>query len=399
MPNYRPMRIVHVIRSLDPAEGGPPKIACCLAAAQASQGHDVHIFCYDRPHAADSTQAMLSTIPHRQLVHFHSVPRGSRVEQLLARNARHAIAQLLDHVKPDALHLHNVWDPILRVAASEAARRRVPYLIILNGMLDPWSLAQKPLKKKLALAMGYRTMLNRAAALHTGNTDEKQLIAPLNLAAPAVIIPNGIFLDEIDPLPPKGSFYAQYPQLQARPFILFLSRLHYKKGLDHLADAFAIVAASDPDVQLVVAGPDDGARQNFQSQIAQAGLTSRVHLVGPLYGPAKFAALADATCFCLPSRQEGFSIAIVEALACSLPVVITAACHFPEVADVGAGCVTPLDARQIAQSLLKVLRDPALRSQMGAAGRALVEQHLTWQKISEQCIAVYRQSATPQSLS
>jgi glycosyltransferase involved in cell wall biosynthesis len=177
---------------------------------------------------------------------------------------------------------------------------------------------------------------------------------PLKIKAPIEVISNGINFDEIQPLPKLGSFRNQHTELQNDPFILFLSRLHYKKGLDVLAETFAQVAAKHPTVRLVVAGPDDGARDDFERRVKTAGLAERVHLVGPIYGKAKYEAIVDAACFCLPSRQEGFSVAIIESLAVGCPVVITEGCHFPEVAEVGAGIVTPLNVEQVAASLLKI---------------------------------------------
>ncbi len=233
-------------------------------------------------------------------------------------------------------------------------------------------------------------MLDHAAFLHVLNIDEGRLIEPLKLATPNAIIPNGIFSEEIATLPPKGNFYAKNPQLKERPFILFLSRLHYKKGLDYLADAFRIVASQCPDVQLVVAGPDGGEKEPFERCIAETGLKDRVHVVGPIYGPDKFAAFSDCACFCLPSRQEGFSMAIVEALACRVPVVITEPCHFPEVAAAGAGEVVPLVAQAIGQALVRVLSDGDLRERMGQAGRDLVWSRYTWLKIAEQSIDAYQ---------
>jgi glycosyltransferase involved in cell wall biosynthesis len=288
------------------------------------------------------------------------------------------------------VHLHNVWDVLVYAGARECRRSDRPYCILVNGMLDPWCMQQRAWKKKLAFALGYRTMLSRATFLHLGNADERQLIEPLKLAAPNAIIPNGIFSEEIAALPPRGLFHAKHPELRARPFVLFLSRLHYKKGLDYLADAFKIAAAQCPDVQLVVAGPDGGAKEPFERQIAQAGLQDRVHVVGPLYGADKFAALVDCACFCLPSRQEGFSMAIVEALASGVPVVITEPCHFPEVAAAGAGEVVPLDAQAVGNALVRVLSDAALRDRMGRAGRELIETRYTWLKIAEQSIEAYQ---------
>jgi glycosyltransferase involved in cell wall biosynthesis len=288
------------------------------------------------------------------------------------------------------LHLHGVWDPLLYAAARTARSLGKPYLVAPHGMLDPWSLAQSRLKKKLALALGWRAMLNRAGAIHWLNADEQKLAAPLGLTAPGCVIPNGVNLEEFDPLPPAELFRKRRPALGERPYLLFLSRLHYKKGLDYLADAFAMVAASNPDVYLVVAGPDDGARGEFERRIAAAGLTDRVHLPGPVYGPEKLSALAGATCFVLPSRQEGFSVAILESLACGTPAIVSTECHFPEVAEVGAGEVVPLDAAAVAGAIEKLLADPERRRRMGQAGRELVAERFTWPRVAEQSVAVYK---------
>jgi glycosyltransferase involved in cell wall biosynthesis len=258
-------------------------------------------------------------------------------------------------------------------------------------MLDPWSLSQKKLKKSIALALGYKRMLNKAAFLHYGNLDEVRLTECLHLEPPAKIVPNGIFLEEIDPLPQKGAFRAEFPELAGAKLVVFLSRLHYKKGLDYLADAFAIVARQFPEAQLAVAGPDDGARPDFEAQIDRLSIKSRVHLLGPIYGPRKLAFLRDCDCFCLPSRQEGFPVAVLEALACEAPVVITPGCHFPEVRESGSGIITDLNAASIADGIATMLRDPAAARQMGQTGRKLVIDRYTWPQAAAQLISGYRE--------
>jgi glycosyltransferase involved in cell wall biosynthesis len=256
-------------------------------------------------------------------------------------------------------------------------------------MLDPWSLTQSRWKKRLALALGWRRMLERAAALHLLNADEKALVAGLGLRTPGIVIPNGVNLADFDPPPDPALFRRQLPELGDRPYILFLGRLHYKKGLDHLAEAFRIVACQLPDMHLVVAGPDDGARRDLESRVAGAGLADRVHIPGPIYGPAKLSCVAGAACFCLPSRQEGFSVAILEALACGTPAVVSTECHFPEVAEVGAGEIVLLDTGALAAALNRVLADFSRRELMGKAGRELVAARFTWPRIAEHCIDTY----------
>ncbi len=382
------MRIVHVVAVLDPAKGGPPMIAAKLAAAQAGLGHDVHMVFAEDPERRTVVRASLSSIPFFDSLHMHPLPPKGLLEQVFGMGAHKYLEPLIE--KADAVHLHGVWESILRVAGAICRRYDKPYLVLLNGMLDPWSLEQSALKKKVALEFGYRRMLNGAAALHLGNVDEQELIKPLGLTVPGVLIPNGVFPEEVDPLPEAGEFYAAHPELAEEPYVLFLSRLHYKKGLDHLAALFALVAREDPRVRLVVAGPDGGAQEDFETRIREAGISNRVHLVGPVYGRMKWAALVDSDCFCLPSRQEGFSMAITEALAAGVPAVISEPCHFPEVATANAGFVLPLEAQRFADAILRLLRDAALRRSMGGAGRELVMTRYTWPKIAEQTINAYQ---------
>jgi glycosyltransferase involved in cell wall biosynthesis len=384
------MKILHVIQSLDPAGGGPPMVAARLAAAQAALGCDVRILSYPEPDAQTRIAAALSTIPKFNAVKLQQVAPLSKGELFLPRRARGRIERAIAEF--DILHLHGVWNPLIFAVGRRAAKDSKPFVLTPHGMLDPWSLRQKRWKKRLALAMGYRRMLNHAAFLHFLNADERDLAERLHFTSPTRVLPNGIFLEELDPLPEKGAFRAAMPQVAGARLILFLSRLHYKKGLDFLADAFDIVARQFPDAHLVVAGPDDGAKAPFEAQIARLGIADRVHLVGPIYGAQKLAALRDCDCFCLPSRQEGFSLAVTEAMACQAPVVISTQCHFPEVKQAGAGIIVELNAQAIAAALAAVLRDPVAARQMGQSGRDLVVSRFTWPKVAKEMIDNYRQA-------
>jgi glycosyltransferase involved in cell wall biosynthesis len=385
------MRILHVLVTLDPAWGGPPRVVTRLAAAQAAIGHEVCIVSFGNDQTPGAVAEMTATIPQIDRVTLEYWPWPNRVESVLAREARRKFMSMLADF--DVLHAHGVWEPLLRAATSAAQHHRKPYFIQPNGMLDVWCMQQKRLKKKLALAMGYRSMLNSAAGIFCGNDDERIAIEPLGLSSPPIVIPlNAVFTEEIAALPQRGSFSKRYPQLCGKPFVVFLGRLHIKKGLDFLADAFALFARGNATHHLVVIGHDEGAKADFEQRIAKAGVQDRVLLTGPLHGAAKWEAFADAAAFTLPSRQEGFSIAITEALACGLPVIISKDCHFPEVAQAGAGEVVELNAEAVAKAFANVVNDDAVRQRMASAARNLVATRFNCHTMAREVVSAYERA-------
>ncbi|MBX3355838.1 MAG: glycosyltransferase [Phycisphaeraceae bacterium] len=372
------MQIVHVIRSLDPRYGGPPRVVTRLAAAHAGLGHQVTVVSTELDAERSSlARSALEEVPGSERLAQVTIPEKT-VTPLgsLRRGGRERMPS------GDLVYLHGVWDPLLRAAARVAHARGVPYVIRPAGMLTPWSLRHRRWKKRLALAAGWKRMLDQSLYVHALNRDEAETMAPVRLRAPIEIIPNGIFLEEVGALPPRGAFRREHPELGQDPFVLFLSRLHWGKGLDLLGEAFAQVVARKPDLRLVVAGPDAGVGAEFEAQTKRLGIESRVHRVGAIYGPHKIAALVDALAFCLPSEHEAFSVAITEALACGCPVVISPECHFPEVTEVGAGLIVPRNPEKIADAIERVLADSAAAARMGEAGRTLVRERFTWPEIA-----------------
>lgn len=386
------MKVVHVVNSMDPATGGPPSMVARLAAAQASAGHSVAIICRESLDVDVRSHSAFTGIPGIDRVAWLFCPAGGVTEKYLAFKAGHALRTLLK--SGDFLHLHGVWCAIVSTAARIANEYGLRYAVTLHGSLNPASIAQKSWKKALAMRLGRRKLLEHAAFIHALNDDETIGLRRHRIETPVAVIPNGVFSEEIADLPPPTQFHALHPQLLNRPYILFLGRLHWHKGLDHLADAFAVFAQHNISVDLVVAGPDCGIRTEFERRISRLGLSKRVHMMGPIYDQEKLAALTGATCFCLPSRNEGFSMAITEALGCGVPVVISRECHFPEVQAAGAGEVVTLNPAGIADALLRLTGDEVRRQQASHAARRLVLENYTWPRIAERMIEAYTQNGT-----
>ena len=381
------MKILHAIPSLDPATGGPPIVAASLAAAQTALGCPARIISYDFPEARQRIESVRESIPGMLQVRLDYLPPLTPMEHLRAAAARKLSRAAVSEV--DVVHLHGVWDPMVRAVAMTAAQAGKPYILTPHGTLKPWAFAQRRWKKRLAMWLGWRGMLDGARFLHFLTEEEQRLAAILCLKPPGRVMPNGIFLQ---PRPARGAFRDSQAQLGKHPYVMFLGRLHYGKGLDYLAKAFVLVLRQRPDARLVVAGPDAGERGAFESLIRQLGIADRVLLTGPLYGPQKLQALVDCDCFCLVSRSEGFGLVIIEAMSCGAPVVISENCPLPEVATTHAGIITVLDADKIAQAILTILNDPEKSRQMGEAGSALVEARFTWPRIAQKMLEAYGQT-------
>lgn len=276
-------------------------------------------------------------------------------------------------------------------AAVPAARAaRVPYMIAAHGMAEPWALSHKRWKKRLYLALVEARNLRRASCLHALSRPEIGHLRKLAPWTPVCFIPNGVELTPFDSLPPRQILEAECPELAGKFVLLFFGRVHKKKGLDLLAEALGRVAPAHPDLHLVIAGTDDGALSPFRDRMAELGLTRRITYLGHVALQRAEAAWSAADAFVLPSYSEGFSMAILEAMACRLPCLITTACHFPEAAAAGAAVVSDPNVDSVTQGLRELIELTAdERNRLGANARRLVEAHYTWNRQAARLAAVY----------
>jgi glycosyltransferase involved in cell wall biosynthesis len=290
----------------------------------------------------------------------------------------------------EVVHLHGLWQAHTRRGARAALAARVPYLIAAHGMTEPWALAQKRWKKRIYLALVEAKNLRRASCLHAlarPEIDHLRKIAPW---APVCFIPNGVNLTPYDNLPARKVLEAELPELAGKFVLLFFGRIHKKKGLDLLAESLARVAPRYPELHVLVAGNDDGAWSPFCDRMSELRLTGRVTYLGHVSGERARQVWGAADAFVLPSYSEGFSMAILEALACGLPALITTACHFPEAGQAGAAIVVEPDAAAVTLGLRELLeRTPEERARLGHRGRRLVEYQYTWDTQAARLAAVY----------
>jgi glycosyltransferase involved in cell wall biosynthesis len=280
----------------------------------------------------------------------------------------------------DLVHIHALFSYASLPAAFFAARHRVPYIVRPLGTLNRWGMQQRrPLLKRLSFRLIESRILSGASIVHYTSEEERLEAEELGVVASSAVIPLGIDLSAFEHLPAPGTFQRCYPQLAGRTLLLFLSRLDPTKGLDLLLPAFAQVRREHSDVALVLAGhgaPDYEAW--LQARVRELGLGADVLFTGFLEGEQKLAALGDCDLFVLPSYSENFGVAVVEAMACGRPVVISnqVAIH-REIADAEAGLVVPCEVEALAGALVRLAEDAALRHRLGRNGRRLAEERFS----------------------
>ncbi|BCA60728.1 glycosyltransferase [Sphingomonas sp. HMP6] len=379
----RPLRIALFTPDLRPLAGGPPRVVLGSAQALVARGHAVTIFTLAAG-AVDTPGVEICRFPVDRPAQFGR----SRAMQ---RAARQRIAEF------DALHVHAVWEAGAADLAAVFRAAGKPVIVSAHGMLDHWSMAQSRLKKLVALRLWTGRLLSQAAAIVFATGEEAAEASDLYPKTPRAIIANGIDIAATCAAITAGreAVRRTVPGLSVWPrTIVYLSRLHPKKGVDQLVEARLALDSRFDDVGLLIAGipQDDALLQTLRSRIAGSSFSDRITLTTDLVGPVAMGALGAAQLFVLPSHQEGFSVAILEAMAAGLPVLITDKCHLPEVEEWQAGAVVPDTIAGVKAGLERLLLLSA--DALAAAGhnaRAVVERHYGWPVIAGQLETLYAQ--------
>lgn len=314
------MHILHMIDSFSPATGGPPEAVRQLIRATRDAGTGVEVVCLDNPGAEFliGIACPVHALDQSYLGRFAFSPR---LLQWLRANAG----------RFDGIVMNGIWT-FPGIALYLVARsKRKPYGIFTHGALDPWFNRKYPLKyiKKLLYWPVQYVILRHALAVFFTARMERELAKTSFWPSKwnSVLVPYGITEPEESKAGPAGQieeFYRLLPDLRGRRYLLFLARIHEKKGCDLLLEAFAKTANAAPDVDLVIAGPDQmGMQAKLMGMAGQLGIAGRVHWPGLIGGDVKWGALRACEALILPSHQENLGISVVEALAAGRPVLIS----------------------------------------------------------------------------
>lgn len=379
------IRVLHVISTLAPAAGGPTEVLKGLAPAQAEAGLQITICTTDADNpAARRLPADYFRSLYADPVALHVFPAthssllfSPPMARWLRRNIR----------MYDIVHVHGLYRFPPTYAAYQARRHAVPYIVRPHGALDPFLYGKSSRSvwlKRLYERLFDLPNLRGAGAIHYTTAEERERATFLGLEASSFVVPNGLDWKRYAALPRRGAMRTRWGLGEA-PMLLFLGRLHFKKGLDLLIPAFATLRRSVPEARLVIAGPDSSDYgKTVRTWVRERGLDEAVHFVGELRGSDVVQAYIDADLFVLPSYTENFGVAVAEAMACALPVVISDQVNIhAEVGAAGAGIVTPCDAKALGDALSTALGDCNYRQRMGRAGRRLVEERYTWPLVAD----------------
>lgn len=289
----------------------------------------------------------------------------------------------------DGVHIHGLWEQSTAAAAHTARALRRPYVLSAHGMLDPWALSIKKWKKRLYSTLLEKANVNGAACLHALTHAEAKDYRRYGSRQPIAVIPNGVHIPSSTN---SDIFLDQFPHLRNKRIILFLGRLHPKKGLDILLESWASLAQSWPEAHLVLAGPDFvGTRSILEKQVLEKGISESTTFPGMLRHEIKWSALMAAECFILPSYSEGLSVSVLEAMGIGLPVIISDQCNLPEVKTLNAGWLIQSKTTAIASTLREFLNNSTVANKViGARGREFIARHYNWSVISTQMSEVYR---------
>jgi glycosyltransferase involved in cell wall biosynthesis len=255
------------------------------------------------------------------------------------------------------------------------------------------------IKKSLYLSLIESRTINRAASLWFTSEEEQSRARLDKYSCNEVVLPLGLAREAYRELPPRGSFVGSRPELANKRLILFLGRVTPKKRGDLLIRSFAKVSSEFPDTVLVIAGPDEGGYGQTLRRLSESlGIAARVVFCGALAGRDVQAAFVDSDIFVLPSLQENFAISVVEAMACGVPVIVSKSVNIAsKVASAGAGMAIDLDENSLEISLRNLLADPERAKSMGAQGRRLAVEKLTWETIIPSLIQLYEKTIAAKS--
>jgi glycosyltransferase involved in cell wall biosynthesis len=352
------MKVLHIVGSLDTSAGGPSRSVPQTCEQLSQLGVQITLIARPSEHPVSvntSKNLEVKFLSFEQLVSF---------------------GRLISNKEVDLIHLQHVWDPYLHIMAWWARRKNIPYIITPRGMLEPWILQQRPWKKKLGLFLYQRFDLKKAARIHATCELEKNNIRALGFKNPIEIIPNGVDLSEVKKVK------TQYGTKK----MVFLSRIHPKKGIELLIEAWRDIDTTDWTLE--IAG--NGDQSYIDTLKRSAKDMPNVVFVDPQFGEAKWDFLRSADVMILPTYSENFGIVVAEALAVGVPVITTEGTPWEELNTHKCGWWIQLTTLQLKETLEKaMLTDIDELKRKGANGISLIAEKYDMKAVANEIKKMY----------
>ena len=371
------LRILHCLPSLNPLHGGPSRTVVQLTDAL-SRCEGLAVTLMSQQLRGDcSVPSAMEDVDRRVSVSH------SWIGLKLGLPLRFELRQYGLVAHPALVHSHGVWQPANHWVARAAGKWRVPLIIQPRGMLEPWALGQKAFKKRVALALFQQADLDIARIFVATSEMEAENLRCLGLRQPVALIPNGIDLAIQRPLAASDYFNPNRERI-----VLFLSRVHPKKGLLELVEAWGRLLPSG--WRLRIAGPDEGGHWSQVADLVHhLGLRSCIDYLGPVEGIKKADLYHQADLFVLPTFSENFGMVVAEAMAYGLPVITTRGAPWAELESQGCGWWIDIGVEPLIRALRVAmsLSDDDRRA-MGQRGRKYV-QRFDWKRIADQTLRLY----------
>lgn len=383
----RPLRILHLIASISSKSGGLGPVAIGFAHEQLLDGHCPAIWSLDQSFESDGLANTNGLNPSDLKVFPTFGPGWLGYSPAMEKEAISSVG-----ASYDILHQHSIWLAISRVTRRWHGSFSRPTVVAPHGTLEAYSLGRSWWKKRLALRAYEMENLQRADCLHATAISEAASFRRFGLKNPIAVIPNGVSEEWLSIRGDSDRFRNRFSIPPNSRLFLFLSRLHPQKGLPLLFEAMAKVGSSLSEWLLVIAGFEDesGYQKELERVAVKLGITKKIIFIGALFGQDKHDAYAAADLFVLPTYSENYGIVVAEALAAGVPVLTTHGAPWEELKVNRCGWWVDINVDSIQEALSDAISHARQELiEMGARGKALIEEKYTWPRVTKKTIELY----------
>lgn len=363
------MKLLTFVTSIDLSGGGPSRSVPILAKGLAEEGVDVTLL-------TQRTEQM----------NLHDLEDTDVKLKAYEKFSAKEIEEWMREEKFDIIQLQSVWDLPYHKVAEMARKQGIPYLLTPRGMLEPWSLEQKKWKKKLALWLYQMNDLKKAACIFTTADMEAEHVHQLGVNAPCSVIPNGI---------ETSGYPCRTDETHIEKRVLFLSRIHEKKGIEILIEAFSKLREESLELRewsvMIVGNGEAEYIESLKQRVKSKGMEGCIQILPPVFGEAKKELYQNSALFCLPSYSENFGMVIAEAMSCGVPAITTTNCPWEILNETHTGWCIDLSVENLEKTLREAMgMDSSELFEKGQRSSKLVFENFNYRNVAKRTVELYR---------